>query len=182
MQFCSWLILLVAVESHSNSTATTKGFWSPICYVCCILLAAFIVLMQHNTRALVAWGHAIFNIKRIYTRLTKTMLFQLNMGTKMLMLVSYKSCLPHVQDILVPGGYTQCSIGNTRSTFMQVKQQTSGHNNIPLLGVIIEAFYFHFSLWPAHALVLWVFTKCKVQIEYSRYYLGPPKIKVNYFL
>ena len=109
MQFCSWLILLVAVESHSNSTATTKGFWSPICYVCCILLAAFIVLMQHNTRALVAWGHAIFNIKRIYTRLTKTMLFQLNMGTKMLMLVSYKSCLPYAQDILVPGGYTQCS-------------------------------------------------------------------------
>ena len=43
------------------------------------------------------------------------------------------------QDILVPGSYS--ALGNTRiclhfnCSFMQLKQQTSGHNNIPLLGV-----------------------------------------------
>ena len=44
------------------------------------------------------------------------------------------------QGILVPGSYIQCSREYNKflksvCLFMQVKQQTSGHNNIPLPGV-----------------------------------------------
>ena len=84
------------------------------------------------------------------------MLFQLNVVHKVLLRVSYNVVYNNFQDILVSLRAMYSALENKKflksisihfnCSFMQLKQQTSGHNNISLLAVFIwVAFYVH---WP----------------------------------
>ena len=87
--------------------------------------------------------HACMHSKNRDVAVTKSMLFQLNVGHKMLLHVSYLQMLFTITSKIY---WSLGSIGNTRNsiraspyvlTVLSCNKTLHGHNNIPLLGWLV---------------------------------------------